>query len=80
RPEGVKFSANFIITDGRQLVASRFAYQTPAPSLYWLRDDPNFPDAVMIASEPLFAGDWNKCPEESIITVGESLDINIHQI
>ncbi len=80
RPEGVKFSANFIITDGHQLVASRFANQTGAPSLYWLRDDPNFPESVMIASEPLFEGDWNKCPEESIITVGENLDINIHQI
>ncbi len=80
QPDEVKVSANFIITDGHQLVASRFATQDTAPSLYWLRDDLNFPDSVMIASEPLFEGDWNQCPEQSMITVGENLDINIHQI
>jgi glutamine amidotransferase len=39
----VSFSANLIISDGHQLVASRYAYGTTAPSLYWLRDDPTFP-------------------------------------
>lgn len=80
KPQGVKFSANLVLSDGHQLVASRFANQSAAPSLYWLRDDPNFPESVIIASEPLFDGDWNSLPEESIITVGENLDININQI
>jgi len=73
-------SANMIVSDGNRLVASRFATDTSVPSLYWLRDDPTFPDAVIIASEPLFAGDWNRFPEQSILSVGEDLDIHINQI
>lgn len=70
-------SANIILTDGRRLVASRFSTRSPAPSLYWLRDDPTFPNAVIIASEPLFAGNWHPFSENSIISVGEDLDIQI---
>lgn len=70
-------SANIILTDGRRLVASRFSTRSPAPSLYWLRDDPTFPNAVIIASEPLFAGNWHPVSENSIISVGEDLDIQI---
>ncbi len=65
----VSFSANVILTDGKQLVASRFAGRTANPSLYWLKDDPHFPQAVLVASEPLFAGNWVACPEHSILTV-----------
>lgn len=76
----VEISANVIISDGTQLVASRFASGNTPPSLYWLRDDPTFPEAVIIASEPLFAGNWHPCPPQSIITVGKDLDINIRPI
>ena len=73
-------SANLVVSDGHRLVASRFASGTAAPSLYWLRDDPAFPEAVIIASEPLFDGNWHRFPEQSILSVGEDLDIQIHQI
>lgn len=74
------FSANLVISDGRQLVASRFANHSTTPSLYWLRDDPLFPDAVLIASEPLFAGNWTAFPERSILTVTHDLDIQSRSI
>jgi glutamine amidotransferase len=73
-------SANMLVSDGHRLVASRFATGTAAPSLYWLRDDPTFPEAVIIASEPLFDGNWNRFPEQSILSVGEDLEIQIHQL
>jgi len=73
-------SANIIVSDGHRLVASRFASDTAAPSLYWLRDDPAFPEAVIVASEPLFDGDWHRFPKQSILSVGEDLDIKIHQL
>lgn len=76
----VKVSANVVISDGHRLIASRFASNSPPPSLYWLRDDPIFPDSVIIASEPLFAGNWIAFPENSIITVGEDCDIQIDKI
>jgi ergothioneine biosynthesis protein EgtC len=76
----VEFSANIIVSDGQQLVASRFAYQTTPPSLYWLRDDLNFPKSVIIASEPLFDSNWHECPVQSIISAGGDCDIRIDSI
>lgn len=76
----VSFSATLIISDGHHLVASRYAIGTSTPTLYWLRDDPSYPDAVIIASEPLFPGDWNSCPNSSILNVGGDLEVYIDQI
>ncbi|HBL59220.1 MAG TPA: ergothioneine biosynthesis protein EgtC [Cyanobacteria bacterium UBA8803] len=73
----VSFSANLVISDGHCLVASRYAWGTTAPTLYWLRDDSNYPNAVIIASEPLFAGNWHSCPDSSIIEVGEDGEVSI---
>ena len=77
---GVEFSANIIVSDGHQLVASRFASQKVPPSLYWLRDDPNFPEAVIIASEPLFTANWHEFPAQSMISTGEDGDLKIYSI
>lgn len=76
----VEFAANILLSDGKRLVACRYASRSPVPSLYWLRDDPTFPNSVIIASEPLFGGNWNSFPENSIIIVGENLDIQIDRI
>lgn len=75
----VSFSGNIIVSDGRRVIASRYAQGVSVPSLYWLRDDPTFPNAVIIASEPIFAGNWNSFPEQSMISVGEDLDVHVHQ-
>ncbi|ACK70800.1 glutamine amidotransferase class-II [Gloeothece citriformis PCC 7424] len=76
----VYFSANIIVSDGKQLVASRYSNRLPTPTLYWLRDDPLYPDGVIIASEPLFKGNWNKIPEASLITVTEGLEVEIKPV
>lgn len=76
----VSFSANTIISTGHRLIASRYAYGSDSPTLYWLRDDPMYPDAVIIASEPLFEGNWNSCQRSSILTVEENLDVKIEQL
>jgi len=76
----VNFRANIIISDGHTLVASRYAYGTVTPTLYWLRDDPTYPNSVIVASEPMFTGNWKSCPNSSILSVRENLDVNIHQL
>ncbi|MFS0517078.1 ergothioneine biosynthesis protein EgtC [Nostoc sp. UIC 10607] len=76
----VEASINVIFSDGHRLIASRFATTSPAPSLYWIRDDPTFLKSVIIASEPLFIGNWNAFPENSIITVEADCEIQIEQI
>ncbi|MEA5596616.1 ergothioneine biosynthesis protein EgtC [Rivularia sp. UHCC 0363] len=71
--------ANLVISDGNRLVASRFSTKPPSPSLYWLQNDSNS-NSVIIASEPLFKGNWNSFPENSILSVREDCDIRIEQI
>ncbi len=77
----VSLGANLVISDGHCLVASRFAYPAAPPSLYWLRDDPAFAEAVIVASEPLFSSDrWLACPANSIMVVKADLDIQTYQL
>ncbi|MBD2678043.1 MULTISPECIES: ergothioneine biosynthesis protein EgtC [Nostoc] len=76
----VQASLNIILSDGNRLIASRFATNSPVPSLYWIRNDPTFPKSVIIASEPLFKGNWIACPENSIISVGADCEMQIQQI
>jgi glutamine amidotransferase len=73
-------SANIVISDGEQLVASRFAHGTTVPSLYWISDAIAYPNAVLIASEPCFADNWRICPEQSIITVSSQLEVNTYPV
>ncbi|MCT7951222.1 ergothioneine biosynthesis protein EgtC [Ancylothrix sp. C2] len=75
----ISVSANMILSDGKQLVASRFAHRTSVPSLYWVRDDLQFPQAVMIASEPMFAGNWHTCAENSIL-IANNDDIQVYEL
>lgn len=74
-PQQVNFSANVIISDGQQLVVSRFAWGGATPTLYWLRDDPLLPESVLVASEPLFPGNWTAFPDRSITTITHDLDL-----
>ena len=76
----IELSANIVITDGKELAACRYANRKQSPSLYYIKDDSHYDNAVIVASEPLFEGDWISFPEESIIGVGENLDINLSSI
>ncbi|MBW4538957.1 MAG: ergothioneine biosynthesis protein EgtC [Myxacorys chilensis ATA2-1-KO14] len=78
------FSANFILSDGQQLVGSRYAYQLDSPSLYYLKDEPlkdnSVSNSVLIASEPLFEGNWESLPDRCLFTVHHDLTIDIQPV
>ena len=78
--DNIEFSANIVLSDGKELAACRYANRKQSPSLYYIKDDSHYDNAVIVASEPLFKGDWISFPEESIIGVGENLDINLSSI
>lgn len=65
----VRVAANLAVSDGQQLVACRYDSTGAAPSLYWLQNAPQFPQSVLLASEPLFAAEWVSCPADTVITV-----------
>lgn len=73
----IKISANLIISNGRQLVATRYAINTAAPTLYWLSHHNSYPHAAIVASEPLFPGDWHLCEPQSILTIKENLETHL---
>lgn len=79
-----QFSANLMLTDGKSLVASRFSSQSPAPSLYWLQDEKLYPNAVVVASEPLQSGHWITVPENTLLRIeqnlDQSLDVTLHSL
>ncbi len=73
----VYFSANVILSNGQELVASRYANRYPTPTLYFLKDHSVYPQGVIIASEPLFQAEWSVVPESNILTVGQDLTVNL---
>lgn len=57
---------NIILSDGQRLYALRYGRGAQAPSLYMTRDDPDFPDATLICSEPLTADlRWQAIPAQT---------------
>lgn len=78
--ERTTISANIVISDGDRLIASRFAHRATVPSLYWIKNSIDYPDSVILASEPIFADNWQICPMQSIITVSKDLEIEIQPI
>lgn len=76
----IAFSANIILSNGKELVASRYSNREASPTLYYIKDHHFLTDGVLIASEPMFKGDWISCPEASIIGVGENLEISVNSI
>ena len=63
------FSANIIVSDGKALAASRYAYRTEAPTLYWSCDSVKHPTQVIVASEPLSSDKWHAFPSPSTLFV-----------
>ena len=59
---------NFIISDGELIYALRHAFNHDSPSLYYTSDDELFPDAQLVASEPLTPQAlWQPVPEHHIL-------------
>jgi len=72
----VHAALNLIISDGQQLIATRYATRSPVPSLYYLKNHAQFPDSVVIASEPLFPSpEWISLTENRILAIAPDLTI-----
>ena len=51
--DGARALLNFVLTDGERIYAVRHALNAECPSLYFTTDDEAYPDASLVASEPL---------------------------
>ncbi|MGD1857589.1 MAG: ergothioneine biosynthesis protein EgtC [Leptolyngbyaceae cyanobacterium] len=71
----VRVSGVIVLSDGENLVASRFDNQAKAPSFYFLMQS----DSIILASEPLFDAAWEPLAQSHSLTVSAStLKPNIH--
>lgn len=85
----VRVSLNVILSDGQTMVASRFAYPVPPPSLYWLQVKHPV-TGILVASEPLDAdeqlhssslGDcWQPVPDNTLLIINKTLEIEAHAL
>ncbi len=80
QPDNISFSANIVLSNGKELTACRYSNREQSPTLYYAKENSSYKDAVIVASEPMFEGDWIDFPEHSIIGVKENLEINIDSI
>lgn len=72
---------NFVVADGDHVAALRFATDAPAPSLYYACDEPEFPGAVVVASEKLSAHPaWQPVPEGGIVTFRSAADLRVDDL
>ncbi len=61
---------NLVVSDGERLFAGRHAVNAECPSLYYTTDDEEFPEAQLIASEPLTEnGVWRPVPEDHLLVL-----------
>lgn len=75
-----RLAANLVVSDGKNVIASRFASSSPVPSLYWIQNSDRFPHSIAIASEPLFPGNWKTFGERSMLHVGENLAVDYTEL
>lgn len=80
QPDKINFSANIILSNGKELTACRYSKREQSPSLYYIKDCSPYSNAVIIASEPMFEGNWVSCSEKSIIGIQENLEISVNSI
>ena len=78
--EDVRVAANIILTTGDRMVAVRYDNRQDAPSLYILKNAPQFPNSVIITSEAPFEGDWQPYKQGEIISVEQDLHIKRYAV
>lgn len=72
---------NLVMADGDHVAALRFATDAPAPSLYYACDEPEFPGAVVVASEKLSDDPaWQPVPEGGIVTFRSAADLRVDDL
>lgn len=79
----VRIAANIILsirhTDNQsanhRLISLRYDNQQIAPSLYWLKEPHNFPNSLLVSSEPLFQGNWQSHPQSKLISIDNALNM-----
>lgn len=71
----VRVAANIILATGDRLVALRYDNRQTAPSFYLLKNATNFPNSVIVTSEPPFEGDWQPYNQSEIVSIDRDLQI-----
>ena len=70
---GTKALLNVIVSDGAVLYVMRHALAGSCPSLYYSVNESDFPEAVLIASEPLTNSEsWQEVPAHSYTVISDN--------
>ena len=78
---GVYSSLNLGITDGEEMVFTRYSSEGPGNSLYFLEDGDAFPGAIVVASERLDSDTrWQKVPDKHLLSATMESGAKLHPL
>jgi ergothioneine biosynthesis protein EgtC len=65
---------NFIVSDGKETVVTKYTTVDKAGTLYFTTESPAFPNAIVVASEPLSYADksWQPFPMNEMLVIDEN--------
>lgn len=69
---GVYASLNLAITNGEEMVFTRYSTEGPGNSLYFIEDGQSFPGSTVVASERLDDRRWEPVPEQHLLSVDKA--------
>lgn len=69
REHGLATQLNILASDGDHLFATRAGTEPASNSLHHLYDGDDFPDAHLIASEPVMPGDWRPVEHNTLLVL-----------
>ena len=62
----------------QRLIALRYDNRQDSPSFYLLKNDSNFPNSVILSSEPLFKADWQTYTPGELISIDSGQSIKTY--
>ena len=78
---GVPCQLNIGLTDGNEIVFSRYSNEDESNSLYYLQDGEAFPDAVVVASERLDDDpNWKPVPHNHLFSINTQRDVRLDPV
>lgn len=66
---GTAVQLNLLVSDGDRILATRDGTETTCNSLYHLADGAEFPDAHVVASEPMTTGEWQEVQPQTLLVL-----------
>lgn len=78
---GAYASLNLAVTNGEEMIFTRYSTEGPGNSLYFIQDGRAYPGSTVVASERLDGErGWQQIPEQNLLSVDNESGVKLHQL